>query len=327
MTFFAGLGKIYSQAKKEVKALANKLKEVLPMKKSFIISCESTADLPYEYLKSRGVSVIFYKYVMGGEQYEDNAERSDEARQLFYQKIKEGALPSTSQINVYEYEQFFNEILKNYDCDVLHLALGTGLTPSCLKAVEAAKNIQNGGSRHKITVIDSLCGSAGYGLLLDEVLDLRDKGVEFDKIVKYIMQNRNKIHHQFFATDLSLFRRSGRVSGLSAMLAGILDINPIMHLNAEGKIIAYSKVRGKKKSIQKTVSEILTHAENGMDYSGKMYVAHSNCPELAAQTVMEIEKAMTNQIGKIKLLNIGSIIASHCGQGTVAVFFHGDERK
>lgn len=294
------------------------------MKNQFIITCESTCDLPYSYLVQRGVPVIFYKFVINGKQFEDNADRDKSASEQFYKQISEGGLPSTSQINAFEYEEFFKGVLKEHDCDILHIAFGTGMTPSYFKALEAVKNIS---TKHKIVVIDSLCSSSGYGLLVDEALDMRDNGCKMSEIQDYLMQNRNKIHHQFFSTDLTLFKRSGRVSGLSAMLAGILDINPIMHLNAEGRIIAYAKVRGKKRSIQKTASEILEHADGGSEYCGKLFIAHSDCEDLALQMKDEIQKIMPNQVGKIRLLNIGLIIASHCGKGTVAVFFHGDERE
>ena len=292
---------------------------------NFILSCESTADLPYSYLQEKNVPVIFYNYTIDGIEYEDNAGRSKQAKEEFYAKIKNGGLPSTSQINQVRYTEYFDSLLQKGD--LLHIAFGTGMTPSYYRAVEAVEELSKKYPNRKIIVVDSLCSSAGYGLLVDHAIELRDNGKSMEEIEKWIIANRNKLHHQFFSTDLTLFKRSGRVSGLSAMLAGILDINPIMRLNSEGKIIAYGKVRGIKKTIIKTVDEVIKHAENGENYSGNLYVAHSECINLADQVIEELEKRLPNQVGKIKLLEIGSIITSHCGQGTVAVFFWGDERE
>ena len=100
-----------------------------------------------------------------------------------------------------------------------------------------------------------------------------------------------------------------------------------MHLNSEGRIIAYGKVRGKKNSIIKTVDEVEKNIRNGRDYDGKMFVSHSNCIELANATIEELEKRFPKLKGKIVLGNIGTTIASHTGVGTVAVFFYGCERQ
>lgn len=292
--------------------------------KNFILSCESTCDLPYNYLQEKNVSVIFYNYVIDGEEFEDNAGRSKEARAEFFEKLKNGKIPKTSQINEARYEEYFDSLLK--DGDVLHIAFGTGMTPSYLRATEAVENLKQKYPERKIIVIDSLCSCIGYGLLVEHAIEMRDGGKTIEETDAWITANRNRVHHQFFSTDLTVFKRSGRVGGLSATIAGILDINPLMRLNAEGKMVAYSKVRGTKKTIVKTAEEVLMHAEDGENYSGKLYVAHSECLDLANQLVSELEKRMPLQQGKIKIFDIGSIICSHCGKGTVAAFFLGDER-
>ena len=122
------------------------------------------------------------------------------------------------------------------------------------------------------------------------------------------------------------FRRTGRVSGAAAMVATVLNICPIMRLNDEGRIIAYDKVRGKKKAVAVTVENMLQHAQNGADYASRCYVCHSNCREDAELLMAAIEEKFPHLRGKILLCDIGTIIGSHAGKGTVAVFFLGDER-
>ena len=232
-------------------------------------------------------------------------------------------MPSTSQINEYRYYEFFKDLLKQGD--VLHLAFGTGLTPSCNNAYRAAETLKEEFPDRKIIVIDSLCGSSGYGLFVDDAADMRDAGKTMDEIAAWAMDNRLNVHHQFFSTEMKFFKRSGRVSGAAATVATILNICPIMHLDDKGKIIAYTKVRGKKGAIEKTVSEVLAHAQGGEKYSGKCFVANAGCIDDARETKAALEKAMPNI--KIKITEIGNIIGCHCGRGTVAVFFWGDQRK
>lgn len=294
------------------------------MQNSFQLSCESTVDLPFEYVASRNISVIFYNYVIDGEEFVDDMGRDENALPEFYKKIKEGNLPSTSQINVFQYEEYFDSLLQKGD--LLHIAFGTGMTPSYNNAVEAAENIKEKYPQRKIMVVDSLCSCAGYGLFMDTIADMRDSGRSMEEIEEWALENRYNVHHQFFSTDVTMFRRSGRVSGLSATVATVLGICPLMHLNREGRIIAYSKARSRKIAVKNTVDEVMKHIKDGENYNDRFYIGHSNCPELAEETRDALKKVLVNG-DKIKIVNIGTIIASHCGEGTVALFFYGDQRQ
>lgn len=294
------------------------------MNLNFQLSCESTVDLPYEYVVKRNMSVIFYSYVIDGVEYEDNMERSVEARKKFYNLIKGGSMPSTSQINEYKYEEYFENLLKQGD--VLHITLGTGMTPSYKNACKAAEVLKDKYPDRKLVIVDSLCSSGGYGLLVDYCADLRDEGKSIEDIKDWVESNCNKVHHQFFSTNLKYFRRSGRVSGPSAIVGSILKICPLMRLNQEGKIVAYDKVRLTKNAIKETVLTIVNNIQNGKEYDGKMFIYHSESIELAKELEKEIIEQIPNMNGRIKMLNIGNIIASHCGSGTVAVSFIGNER-
>lgn len=296
------------------------------MENKFILTCESTVDLPYDYVCNRNIPVLFYTYTVNGVEYEDDMGKNPDSLKNFYALLDEGYLPSTSQINVFKYERFFESVIEKYDGEILHIAFGSGMTPSVNNAYDAAKKVMEKHPGRSIRVIDSLGSCSGYGLLVDDAADLRDQGKTAKEVEDWALSVRNTIHHQFFATDLKLFRRGGRVSGPAAAVATVLNICPIMHLNSEGRIIAYGKVRGKKNSIIKTVDEVEKNIRNGRDYDGKMFVAHSNCIDLAGETIKELEKRFPKIKGKIRLENIGTTIASHTGVGTVAVFFYGGER-
>ena len=294
------------------------------MESKFILSCESTVDLPYTYISGRNIPVLFYSYSVDDQEFPDDMGRDPEALPRFYRFLEEGKIPSTSQINVFKYKEFFERLLQKGD--VLHIAFGSGMTPSVNNAVEAAKMLCEEYPERKITVIDSLCSSSGYGLLVDEAADMRDRGCSMEEVSQWVMENRQKIHHQFFSTDLKYYRRSGRMSGAAATVGAILSICPIMRLDDGGHIIAYDKVRGKKKAIQRTIQVMEEHAQNGLQYSGKCWICHSNCLAEAEETREAIREHFPNISGEIRICDIGTIIASHCGPGTVAIFFFGDDR-
>ena len=295
------------------------------MVQKFILSCESTLDLPYSYVNGRGLPVLFYNYNIDGVKYVDDMGRDPNALPNFYSMLNNGKLPTTTQVNPQQYFDYFEDI--SAKGEVLHIAFSSGLSGSVNSAYVAIEMLREKYPERKVSVIDSLCGSTGYGLLVDEAADMRDRGCSFKEVEEWVLSNRSRVHSQFFTTEMKYFRRSGRVSGVTATVATVLNICPIMHLNKEGKIIAYSKVRGKKNAIATTVNEIIAHAENGENYDRKCYIGHSNCPGTAAEVQKAIEERIPALSGKIKIYDIGTIIASHCGPGTVAVFFFGDERQ
>ncbi len=294
------------------------------MERKFILSAESTMDLPYSYVQERDISVIFYKYIINDVEYVDDMGKDPESLPSFYKKIAEGALPSTSLINQETYKEYFEELIQKGD--ILHIAFTSGQSASVGNAIAAAQEIQEKYPEKVIKVIDSLCSSSGYGLLVDYAADLADEGKTLDEVYDWVMANRNKVHHQFFTSDMSHFKRTGRVSGPTAAIATILNICPIMRLDDKGRIIAYDKVRGKKKVIAETIKEVLKHADGGADYNKKVFISSSNSPEDAEMVKTALEDAIPNIKGKIKMCDIGTIIGSHAGKGTVAIFFMGDER-
>lgn len=290
----------------------------------FILSCESTIDLPYSYTQERGLPVLFYSYTVNGAEYLDDMGRSPDSLPRFYQLLAGESLPTTSQLNAAQYEDFLGALLEQGD--VLHIAFGSGMTNSVNNAFLAAESLRARFPERTLVVIDSLCSSAGYGLLVDDAADLRDEGRSLREVESWVMANRQRVHHQFFSTDLKYFRRSGRVSGATATLGAVLDICPIMRLDDTGHIIAYSKARGRKNAIKETVRTMAEHVQDGENYSGKCFLCHSNCPDIAEQTRAAVAARFPHIQGDIRVCDIGTIIASHCGPGTVAVFFFGDER-
>ena len=294
------------------------------MDRKFTLSCCSTVDLPYSYMESRDIPVLFYTYVVDGVEYDDDMGRDPEALPRFYRFLEEGKLPQTSQINVAAYMDFFEKLLQKGD--LLHIAFTSGQSGSVHNAFLAAEELRQKYPDRKLIVIDSLCSSSGYGLLVDSAADMRDAGRSIDEVAQWVLDNRNTVHHQFFSSNMTQFRRTGRVSGAAATVATVLNICPIMRLDDTGSIKAYSKVRGKKKAVETTVDTMEQCARGGRDYDDKCFVCHSRCPEDARMLIDAIEERFLKLRGRVRLCDIGTIIGSHAGPGTVAVFFYGNER-
>jgi len=292
--------------------------------RKIIISCESTVDLPYAEMQKRDIPVLFYKYTIDDVEYEDDMGRTEGFMHSFYEGMAQGKQPRTSQLNAFAYEEFFEKLLPQGD--IIHIAFGSGMTKSVQNANNAAQELMAKHPDSRITVIDSLCSCMGYGLIVNVAADMRDEGQDAEAIINRVNYLSTRIHHQFFSADLSHFRRSGRISGPAATLGAILNICPIMHLDKSGHIVAYTKVRGKKAAIEKTLEEMTAHAENGAQYSGPCYIANSDCPDIAEQTRARLTQAFPNMKNVI-MSDIGAVIGSHSGPGTVAVFFIGDERS
>ncbi len=294
------------------------------MSDRFILSCESTVDLPFSYVDGRNIPVLFYSYVVDDKEYTDDMGRDPGALEKFYRFISDGKIPRTTQLNTYQYLDFLRPLLESGD--VLHIAFGSGMTNSVTNAYEAAKILRQEFPERRLVVIDSFCSSSGYGMLVDFAADMRDAGKSMAETSEWIEAHAKNIHHQFFTVDLQYFKRSGRVSGPAATIATILNICPTMRLNKAGQIIAYGKVRGRNAAIKETVKMMAAHAVGGTSYDSKCYICNSNCIDSALALKESIEERFPALKGNIRICDIGTIIASHCGPGTVAVFFLGNER-
>lgn len=296
------------------------------MNNDYLISCESTVDMPYSYVSSLGIPVLFYSYMVDGVEYADDMLRDPEALPRFYGFIDAGKVPMTSQINVFKYTEYFEKLIAEGHKTIVHIAMGSGMSPSVNNAKEAAAALNAKYPGLNLIVVDSYCSSSGYGLYVDTAADVRDAGGSLEDVLAWLKAHERKTHHLFFTDNFKYFKRSGRVSGAAAALGTILSICPVMHLDYDGRMYAYDKVRGKKNAIRKSVEQMLLHAENGRDYSGKCFISHANCIGTAEELKTAVEEAFPQLAGKIRVWDIGTIISSHCGPGTAAVYFFGDDR-
>ena len=291
---------------------------------SYILSCCSTVDLTKEHLDKINVSFACYHFILDGTEYPDDLGQTMPFEE-FYNKLKNGSDSTTSQISVGEYMDYFKKLLDTGK-DVIHLTFSSGVSGSYRSAMTAADMLREQYPDRKLYVIDSLAASSGYGLLVEAAAEKRDEGLSIDELKDWVETNKLRLHHWFFSTDLTFFVKGGRVSKVSGMIGGVFEICPLLNVSNEGRLIPRAKIRTKKKVIPEIVNRMVEHAENGTDYTGKVYISNSDCLEDAKEVAALVESKFKKMDGKVLINSIGTVVGTHAGPGTVALFFWGDER-
>lgn len=291
---------------------------------SYILSCCSTVDLTKEHLEKLNISYTCFHFNLDGKEYADDLGQSMPF-DVFYNKLKNGSDSKTSQISVGEYEEYFKSLLDTGK-DVLHVSLSTGVSGSYRSACTAADMLRADYPNQKLYIIDSLAASSGYGLLMDAAAQKRDEGYTVDQLRTWIEENKLRLHHWFFSSDLTFFVKGGRVSKVSGMIGGVFEICPLLNVSNEGRLIPRSKVRTKKRVIVEIVNRMKEFAHGREKYNGKVFMSHSACIDDANAVADLVRENFADIDGDILINSIGTVIGSHAGPGTVALFFWGDER-
>jgi len=280
--------------------------------------------MPYEYFKKRNIPYVCFHYNMAGHEYPDDLGQTMPFEE-FYSRIAAGAMPTTSQVNVEQFIEFFEPVLKGGK-DVLHLSLSSELSGTYNSAILAREELLSKYPDRKLLIVDSLGASSGYGLLTDMAADMRDNGATLEEIDAWVEENKLKVHHWFFSTDLTHYKRGGRLSASSAFVGTLFNICPLMNMSYDGKLTPRAKIRGKKQIITEIVRTMEAHAINGRDYSGKCFISQSACYDDARKVADLVEDKFPHLNGPVMINSIGAVIGSHTGPGTVALFFLGDKR-
>lgn len=290
----------------------------------YILSCCSTADLSKEHFEKRDVHYICFHFLLDGKTYPDDLGQSIPF-DAFYKAMENGADTKTSQVNDDEYEAYFTPFLEEGK-DILHLTLSSGISGAYNSALIAQKRLEKKYPDRKIYIVDSLAASSGYGLLMETLADLRDGGMDIDNLHTWAETHKLELHHWFFSSDLTFFIKGGRVSKTAGFVGTALKICPLLNMDNLGRLIPREKVRTKKKVIARIVEQMQAHAKNGADYNGKCYISNSACEGDARAVAELVEEAFPKLNGRVDINSIGTVIGSHTGPGTVALFFWGDPR-
>lgn len=291
----------------------------------FVLTCESTADMSQEFFDRNNIPYSSFSFHMSGEEYLDDYGKSMPV-DTFYERLMNGEEAVTSQVNAERYIETFEPFLKEGK-DIVNISLSTGISGTYNSALIAKSMMEEKYPDRKVHCVDSLGASSGFGLLVTYACKMRDEGKTADEVVAWLEENKLNVHHWFFATDLTTLMRGGRISATSAWFGSRLNICPLMNVDDLGRLIPRFKVRGKKKVKEKTVEQMELYAQNGHDYDGLCYISQADCLKDAEDVRDLIEERFPKLKGKILINNIGTVIGSHTGRGTVALYFMGSKRE
>ncbi len=285
--------------------------------KDYVLVGDSTEDLNSDVLKTLDVRIIPFSYSVNDEIFPFYMDERDGDIKDFYDKLRKGAMPVTSQINPESYKKFFEEIVKEGK-DILYLCFTSGLSGSYQSAVIGADMVMEKYPEARIEIVDSLVASVGGGILLYQVDKKKKEGLGIDKLKTWIEENRNNTSHWFMVEDLFHLKRGGRVTTVEAMIGSALKIKPILSVDEEGKLVVKSKARGTGKALDYLISRV----EEEVSDFGIMHfnIGNADAPEKAEKLMeMLIERGAKPE--NIFISSIGPIIGTHVGPGMAAVAY------
>lgn len=288
--------------------------------RDFVITTDNSADLPMDYYEKQGVGVASLTYTLDGTTYDMYTTIPSHD---FYDAMRGGSMPTTSQVNPSDMRTLFEPYLKEGK-DILHIAFSSGLSGSYNSSRIAAEELAEEYPDAKIVTIDSLSASLGQGLLVHKAVQMKADGKSFDEIAKWVEDHKLNLCHMFTVGDLNHLYRGGRISKLTAVFGTMVNIKPVLHVDQEGKLVNIDKVRGRKKSLIGLVDKMEEKIGSYRHKNDVIFISHGDCLEDAKYVAKQVEE----RFGYTEFMynNVGATIGAHAGPGTVALFFLGDER-
>ena len=288
--------------------------------RDYVITTDNNSDLPESYYTEHGVGCTYLSYTMDGQHY---SHENFLPVKEFYDRMRKGSMPTTAQVNPEDARALIEPYLKA-EKDVLHIAFSSGLSGSYNSARIAGEELQEEYPDRKIVVIDSLAASLGQGLLVYLAQKKKEEGKTMDEVAQWVMEHRLNMVHTFTVDDLNHLYRGGRVSKTTAVVGGVLNIKPVLHVDDEGKLIPVGKVRGRKKSLLALVEMMEEKLGNYKNSCDTIFISHGDCEQDAQFVVDKIKEKYP--IKTVLMNHVGATIGAHSGPGTVALFFVGENR-
>lgn len=288
---------------------------------TFKIVTDSCCDLPYTYLEANDVDFINMTIQLNGQELVDDLGKTFDF-DAFLEKIKQGGMPTTSQVNIGRYIDFFRSFIKQ-NIPVVYLCFSSGLSGSYQGAMQAVEILKEEYDEVNIHVVDTKAASLGEGLLVMETIRLKNEGYSLSETLSWLAENKMKVQSWVTVDDLKHLERGGRISKAAATLGTLISVKPIINVDANGKLQSREKVRGRGKALKKVVDETIKGMEKPENQT--ILIAHAGDLESAEKVKQMFEKEI--QVKAIELYPLGPTITSHTGNGCIAVFSFGQERR
>ena len=287
----------------------------------YVIVTDSSADLTQELVEELGVSVLPLSFTIRGTTLEDHPDKRNMSSKEFYQLLRDGEMSTTNAVNVYQYEELLEPVLESGK-DVLILSFTSGLSATCQSSMMAAEELRAKFPERKIEVVDTLCASAGQGMLVWYAGKKRLAGESLEAVRDWCEENKMKVCHWVTVDDLMHLKRGGRISATTALAGTLLQIKPIIHVDDQGKLNTVDKARGRKAALDYLVKKV---ADTAIDPASQtMFLSHSDCLEDVEYIAGQLKERCG--VKDTKICDIGPVIGSHTGPGCAVVFFFGQPR-
>lgn len=285
----------------------------------FIVTTDSGCDLSGEYCESLGIIPLKMCWTAGGENVTDTMVPAE--LKAFYDGMRSGMEPKTSQVTPYQYIEFWAPLLDK-KLPIVHIALGSAISGTYANGVKAAEMMREEHPDCTIHVVDSTLASVGYGMLAINAAKMRDEGFTPEECVAELERTKASVNTIYTTGDLTYLYRSGRVSKTGMVVAHALNIWPILRLNIEGTLLVTAKERGKKHTLEK-INKIIEEAVLEPEKQ-TLYICHSDIPEEAREFGENLKELFGFK--DVFYTYIGTTIGSNCGPGLMAAFFTGKDR-
>lgn len=290
---------------------------------SYFIVTDSASDMSEEHLEQLNVGRYpLTVHFQNGTVLEDSF--SQMSSKEFYDGMRKGMVSTTSQVNVSSFLEMFRQALKEYD-NVLYMGLSSALSGTYQSALLAKTTLEDEdpAAVGRITLVDTKGASLGIGLLVLAACRMRDEGASLEETAAQIETLTSHINHWFTVDDLVYLKRGGRISGIKAAVGQLLNIKPILSVNQEGKLVPTGKAKGRKKSIHALMDRFreMYDPSLGKDFA----ISHADCLDDANMLAQLIQSEF--DMNEPVIENVGMVIGSHAGPGTVALFFPGRPRE
>lgn len=282
---------------------------------------DSAIDLPYQTLIDNHVDFVSMHVDINGQEYTDDLEHHFDLNH-FYQQIANGVMPSTAQINIGQFVEFFKPYIEA-KTPILYLGFSSGLSGTFNNAQQARKMLLAEHPDAQIYLVDSLAACCGEGLMLLDAIDKKAAGMKIDELAKWFTDNRLRYRQWFTVDDLNYLYHGGRVSRASATVGSLLHIKPVMDVDTDGHLRVVKKARSRRKSLEALAASTFETIEN--HENPRIIIATSHADDAAKIVRDHILSSIPN--AQILIEHIGPTIASHTGLGCVAVFSLGNEDR
>ena len=288
--------------------------------RDFVISTETNSDMSQEFLQMNDILVIPHYYNIEEDMYGDGNELTIVE---FYNEMRAGKKAGTAASNPAVIEEKFTEVAKQGK-DILHISFSSQLSCGCQNIINGGNAIKDDYPDFNIEVVDTLSATLGEGILLQMAVDMKKEGKTLEEIAQKLRETAPHLNVMLTVDDLDTLYRGGRLSKTSAVVGGMIGIKPIISVDAEGKLAATGKARGRKKAF----NMLLEAMENNMgSYKDKQIfigIIHGDAEEDA----LVLRKMIEDKFGfdKFVIEPIGPSIGAHTGPGAIGLIFLGDVR-